>query len=82
MVTYRRSGFDCEVLMIVNCEFSGAHNQKNRKVSLNVLLLYSTGLTITIIRITRISNLVSYLSFIQEHGFSALVVASKPVWSY
>ena len=77
MVTYRRSGFDCEILMIVNCEFSGAHNQKNRTVSLNVLLLYSTGFTIAIIRIARISNLVSYFSFIQEHGFSVLVVASQ-----
>ena len=27
------------------------HNQKNRKVSLNLLLLYGTGSTITIIRI-------------------------------
>ena len=76
MVTERRLGFDCEILMIVNCEFSGA---RNCKVSLNVLLLYSTGLTITIIslRITRISNLVRYFAFIQEHGFSALVVASQ-----
>ena len=63
--------------MIVNCKFSGARNQKNCKVSLNVLLLYSTGLTTAIIRITRISNLASYFSFIQEHGFSALVVASQ-----
>ena len=52
MVTYRRLGFDCDILMIVNCEFSGARNQKNRKVSLNVLPLYSTGLTIAVIRIT------------------------------
>ena len=37
-MAYHRSGFDYEILMIVNCEFSGAHNQKNRKVSLNVLL--------------------------------------------
>ena len=37
--------------MIANCEFSEAHNQKNRKVSLTVLLSYGTGLTIAIIRI-------------------------------
>ena len=48
---YRRSGFDCEILMIANCEFSEARNQTNRKVSLSVLLSYGTGLTIAIIRI-------------------------------
>ena len=46
--TYRRLGFDCEILMIANCEFSEACNQKNHKVSLSVLL---SGSTITIIRI-------------------------------
>ena len=35
---YRRLGFDCEILMIANCDFSGARNQKNPKASLNVLL--------------------------------------------
>ena len=34
---YRRLDFDCEILMIANCEFfSRACNQKNRKVTLSV----------------------------------------------
>ena len=37
IVTYCRLGFDYEILMIVNCEFSETCNQKNRKVSLSVL---------------------------------------------
>ena len=51
-INYRRSGFDCEILMTANCEFSEARNQKNRKVSLSLLLSYSAGSTIAIIRIT------------------------------
>ena len=39
------------MLQLQITSFSGARNQKNRKVSLNVLLLYGTGLTIAIIRI-------------------------------
>ena len=50
-ITYHRSGFDCKILINANCEFSGACNQKNRNVSLNLLLLYGTGSTIAIIKI-------------------------------
>ena len=47
---YRRSGFDYEILQIAS--FSEARNQRNRKVSLSILLSYGTGSTIVIIRIT------------------------------
>ena len=36
---------------VLIASFSEARNQKNRKVSLSVLLSYGTGLTIAIIRI-------------------------------
>ena len=49
---YRRLGFDYQILTIANCEFSGACNQKNRKVTFERILLYGTGSTIAIIRIT------------------------------
>ena len=46
--TYRRSGFDYEILMIANTSFSGARNQKNR----SKVQLEHTGSTIAIIRFT------------------------------
>ena len=74
---YCRSGFDCEILMIANCEFSETHNQKNHEVSLSVLLSYGTGSTIAIIRIT-ISldkpNLQSLNYIIKIHPTVSLVI--------
>ena len=50
---YRRSGFDCEILMIANCEFfrsSQSKESQNTGVQLKHILLHSAGLTIAIIR--------------------------------
>ena len=39
-------------VLIVNCDFSGAHNQKNLKVTLSTYYYYGTGSTVAIVRFT------------------------------
>ena len=50
---YRRSGFNCEILMIANYEFfRSSHSKESQSTTLEHILLHGTGPTIVIIRFT------------------------------
>ena len=51
IVQYRRSDFDCEILMIANCEFFWSSQSKESQTILECVAIIGTGSTIAIIRI-------------------------------